>query len=139
MKKILLISLLAVLGIAVNAQKYTADWVTADTLKGNDTNYYPSSSGFDCAAFGTGTITFTFTHTDIADSLNYARIEYVDYSTGTWTALTGNAALSLTTTDGQSTIYTSTPILHKYYRVALHTAAGDTVKLTKASLLIKNN
>jgi endonuclease YncB( thermonuclease family) len=51
--------------------------------------------------------------------------------------MTGTAAMTATTTDGQSTIYTSTPLLHRYYRVVLHTAAGDTVKITKATLLIK--
>jgi hypothetical protein len=139
MRKLLLISLLAVLGIAVNAQKYVADWTTADTLKGNVTRYYPSSAGYDCAGIGTGVINFTFTHTDKTDSLNYARIEFLNNASASWVALTGTAALTLTTTDGQSVLYTTTPILHKKYRVALHTAAGDTVKITNATLLIKNN
>lgn len=139
MKKILIFCLLFVaLGVTVSAQKYLTDWVTADTLKGNVIKYYPGTAGVDLDAYSTGSVVFTFTHTDKADSLNYARLEWVDYASGTWTAMTTPAALVLTTTDGQSTIYTSTPLLHRYYRAVLHTATGDTVKITKATLIIKN-
>ena len=120
----------------VNAQK--GDYIfTTDTVSASSALYYPSSAGLKAARHSVGVITFTFTHTDLADSLASARLEYLDHASGTWTAMTGNAALTNTSTDGQSTIYASTPLLNKWYRAALACAATDSVKITNATLLYK--
>jgi hypothetical protein len=143
MKKLLTIAVLAIIVIAcgiqnVSAQKYIHTWATADTIKGNVYRYYPATAGYDMGATSTGSVLFQFTKTDKTDSLNYARFEYLDQFGGTWTAMTGTAALVNTTTDGTTVLYTSTPLLHKYYRAILHCVAGDTVKITNATLLIKD-
>ena len=137
MRKLLVLVLLVGLGLTLNAQKYIYDFPT-DTVSSNETTYYPSSLGLDASKSSTGSIVFTFTHTDIVDSLNYARFEWVDHTSGTWTAMTSPAALVNTTTNGQSVVYISTPILHKKYRVALHCATGDSVKITIPTLMYKN-
>lgn len=145
MKKItLLIILIASLALASNAQQY---WYTFanDTVKA-DTNYYPSSSSDPNtlapstgvhSTISTGVISFTFTHTDVTDSLAVARIEGRNRGTTTWTPLTGNAALSSTTTDGVSTIYTSTPLVYEYYRGFISCATGDTVAVTSPTITYK--
>lgn len=105
-----------------------------DTVKA-DTNYIPSANGFKHTISG-GSVSYTFTHTDVADSLSYARLEWSDNQT-TWTALTGNAALGATTTNGQSKIYASNPLIHLYYRAAIACATGDTVAITGQIFMIK--
>ena len=70
MKKLIIISLLAVLGMAVNAQKYYS--LPANDTVQADTNYIPSSTGYDLKNIQNGVLSYTFTHTDVADSLSYA-------------------------------------------------------------------
>lgn len=137
MKKFLLIIALLTLFIGANAQKYY--YPVADESIQGDTSYYPSSSGYDLRNIETGAFSFTFTHTDVADSLKYAGIEYRNSTDGTWTTYTGNAVLSLTSTDGQDKIYISTPLIDRYVRVRLSCAAGDTVAITSAVLMLKED
>lgn len=135
MKRFLILSLLVIGAMTLNAQKYIHTFPT-DTVSAAEVIYYPSSSGLNTAESSTGAVLFTFTHTDLVDSLNYARIEWADNTT--WTAMTSPAALVNTTTNGESTIYTSTPIIHSKYRVALYCAATDSVKITVPTLIYKN-
>lgn len=109
-----------------------------DTIKG-DTNYIPSSSGYDLRNIESGVLSFTFTHTDVADSLSFAGLEWRNTTTQSWTAYSGNGALSATTTDGQSEIYISTPLRHKYVRARLSCASGDTVAITKQLFMLKED
>ena len=107
-----------------------------DTIQA-DTNYYPSATGYVISKITTGSISFTFTHTDVADSLSYARLEWSDDRL-TWTAATGTGVLTAgKTTDGQSKVYVSTPLTALYYRAALACATGDTVAITNPTLMYK--
>lgn len=137
MKKLILLFSLSLLFVAVNAQKY--DYPLADdTIKG-DTNYIPSSSGYDLKNIESGVFTFTFTHTDVADSLSFAGLEYRNTTTQSWAAYTGNGVLSVTSTDGQSQVYISTPMKDRYVRARLSCASGDTVVITKQSFILKED
>lgn len=142
MKNILLIFivLFAFISIESKGQKYiyppnSSSTAWDDTIQA-DTNYYPSATGYLKTPGVVGSVSFTFYHTDVDDSLSYARLEWSD-DLVTWTAMTGNAALSETTTDGQDKVYTSTPLLHRYYRAALACASGDTVAITNPTLMRK--
>jgi len=138
MKKIFILTLFTlVLTISASAQKYY--YTPADDTIEGDTNYIPSSAGYDLRNVVSGAFSFTFTHTDVADSLSYAGIEYRNSTSGTWTAYTGNAVLSSTTTDGQSRIYITTPLIDKFVRVRLSCAAGDTVAITNQALMLKED
>jgi hypothetical protein len=133
----ILIVIMVLLGAVLNTEAQRIYYPVAnDTVKG-DTNYIPSESGYDLRNFNDGSLSFTFTHTDVADSLSFARIEWRNTTTGTWEAYTGNAALVNTTTDGQSKIYLTTPIIDRYVRIGIACASGDTVALTKQILLFK--
>lgn len=118
--------------MTASAQKRFYD-LSNDTIKA-DTNYYPSSAGFEVPTSG-GLVIFEFTHTDVADSLAAARLE--GYIGTSWVALTGTGALSLTTTDGTSRIYVSTPLPYLKYRAWLSCASGDTVAITNPFLMLK--
>jgi len=123
-----------------NAQQYIYPTPSSiawdDTIKA-DTNYYPSTSGYIISKITTGSISFTFTHTDVTDSLKYARLEWSD-DLVTWTAApTGTGVLANTTTNGQSKIYLSTPLTALYYRAFLACATGDTVAITNPTLMYK--
>lgn len=138
MKKVLFMGLILI-GLALNIEAQKIYYPVAnDTVKG-DTNYIPSSSGYDLTNIQDGALTFTFTHTDVADSLSFARIEWRNSTSGTWVAYTGNAALSNTTTDGQSKIYLSTPLLDRYVRIGIACASGDTVSVTNQVLMLKTD
>ena len=129
--------LVASLGLAANAQKVY--YPAADDTIQADTNYIPSSSGYDLKNIEGGALSFTFTHTDVADSLAFARLEWRNSTTQNWTAYTGNGALTSTTTDGQSKIYVTTPLIDRYVRVGLGCAAGDTVAVTEQILMLKED
>jgi len=134
MKKLIVISLLVVVAMAANAQKYFSQ--PSNTSVAGDTNYVPAAAGYDLKNYQDGVFSYTFTHTDVADSLSYARLEgSMDGST--WVALTGNAALSATSTDGQDIIYVSTPIIYRYLRGALAAATGDTSTISGQILYFK--
>jgi len=134
MKRLMIILFALILGISVNAQKYFYE-AADDTVK-YDTNTYPSATSYIKVTKASGLISFTFTHTDVADSLSFARLEGSDDGS-TWVALTGNAALSNTTTDGQSKIYTSNPLIYLYYRSRIACAATDSVAVTDPILMYK--
>lgn len=133
MKKIIFLFIFSLIfAVSFSQKRYFTP--ANDTVKA-DTNYIPSASGFKHTISG-GSVSYTFTHTDVADSLSYARLEWSDDQT-TWTALTGNAALGETSTDGQSKVYDYTPLVHLYYRAAIACAAGDTVAVTGQIFMIK--
>lgn len=134
MKRFLIFSLLVLVALTANAQKYFYE-AADDTVK-YDTNTYPSATSYIKVPNADGVVSFTFTHTDVADSLSFARLEGSDDGS-TWTALTGNAALSNTTTDGQSKIYTSNPLIYLYYRSRIACAATDSVAITDPILMYK--
>lgn len=136
MKYILILALILA-SVSVDAQQYYREF--ADDTIAVDTNYYPSSTGYVKSKVNTGVVTFTFTHTDVADSLAIARLEGRDNTSQTWTALTGTAILSQTTTDGTSKIYTTTPLTYLYYRAFLSCASGDSVAITDPILMYKED
>ena len=129
-----------VVALSVDAQQYVQTF-SNDTVQA-DTTYFPSSSSAPGtlrpsygikSSISTGVVSFTFTHTDVADSLSFAGIEGSNDATN-WTSA---ATLAATSTDGTSTIYTSTPLSWLYYRVRLSCATDDTVAITNPKLIYK--
>lgn len=123
---ILLISLSGLEAQKVN-KSFTADTVKADTV------YFTIGKAIELTK---GTISFQFSTTDIADSLSYGRIEGSRDNTN-FVALTGNAALSNTSTDGFKEVYLVDNLRFLYYRLALACASGDTVAISNAGILFK--
>ena len=137
MRKLFIISVIAVLGIALHAQSSYYDGFASEQIQG-DTSYYPNSNGYK-AKKTTGVVSFTFAKTDVADSLSFARIEGRDATDDTWKVLTGTAALVNTSTDGVTKLYTTTPNIYLYYRVGLACATGDTVSISNQTFMIKED
>jgi hypothetical protein len=81
---------------------------------------------------------FNFTKADVADSLAVAKMQG-SMDNSVWVDLTDNtASLSNTTTDGTTTLYVTNPI-YLYYRGFLSCATGDTVAVTNARFIIKED
>lgn len=142
MKKLISILLFAVIALSVSAQQF-AHTYSADTIKG-DTTYFPSSLSDPTtlspsygikSTISTGVISFTFTHTDVADQMNYAALEGSNNATNWEIADTLTAAER--TADGEDILVTSTPLKYLYYRVFLSCATGDTVAITAPKLIYK--
>jgi len=136
MKNILLIMLVVVLGMTASAQKYYSQPADKELGGTEGTIYYPATAGYDLRNVESGAFSFTFTHTDVTDSLAVAAIQYSNDRT-TWTSYTGNAILTETTTNGQDRLYLSTPLIDRYVRVILSVAAGDSVSLSGMVLMLK--
>jgi len=132
MKKLITILLMFALFISVNVEAQKYYYTPANDTVSADTNTYAGIQ----AKGSTGIIIFEFYHKDVADSLSFARLEGSMDNTN-FTALTGNAALSATTTDGTSIIYTVTALKYRWYRVRLACASGDSVALTNMTLMYK--
>jgi len=135
MKKLIILIFVVSLGLAANAQRYLY-FPANDTIKG-DTNYIPSSSGYNLQDLESGVFSFTFTTSDVADSLSFAGIEWRNNTNDAWTAYTGNGVLSATTTNGLHKIYISTPLVDRFIRIRLSCASGDTVAITNQTFLGK--
>jgi hypothetical protein len=135
-KLILLLVVIFALGSLANAQKYYSKPSTF-TVAG-DTTYLPAAAGYDLKNIESGVFSYTFTHTDVADSLAAVAIQYSNDQV-TWTYYTGNAALSATSTDGQDRIYISTPLIDRYVRVILRAASGDTTTVSGNVLMLKED
>jgi hypothetical protein len=135
-KLVFLFSILFVFASFANGQKYLSQ-PAAQQVAG-DTVYFPTSNGYDLKNIESGAFSFTFTHTDVADSLSAAAIQYSNDRV-TWTSYTGNAALTATSTDGQDRLYISTSLIDRFVRVRLSCAAGDTVSLSGMVLLLKTD
>ncbi len=136
MKRILILITLFVLvfTVNVNAQIQNKPFLN-DTIKG-DTNTYFSNHTFDKYS---GVLMFTFTHTDVADSLAVAVMQGSNTNTSvhsTWSTLTGTSILPLTSTDGNTTLI-KTPPEFLYFRVFLSCATGDTVAITNPVFVYK--
>lgn len=136
MKKILLLILMIVFAFSLNveAQIQNKPFLN-DTIKA-DTNTYFSNHLYDKYS---GVVMFTFTHTDVADSLNVAVMQGSNTNTSvnsTWSNLTGTAILPITSTDGTTTLI-KTPPEFLYFRVFLSCATGDTVAITNPTFVYK--
>jgi hypothetical protein len=130
-KYFIIITFLFGLILNINAQK--TEYFTNDTVQGAETIYFTYSKG-TVSEYG-GVIGFQFTKTDIADSCSVLRIEgSIDNSA--FVGLSGNAALTETTTDGTTILYEETPI-YRYYRLAATCAVGDTVKFENVRFIWK--
>jgi len=140
MKKLISILFFAIVALSISAQQFSYTYAN-DTVKA-DTNYYPSSNSDPNtlspsyglkSTISTGAVSFTFTHTDVADSLNFSGIEGSNNATNWYTV----SSVASTTADGESVVSTSTPLLYLYYRVRLSCAATDTVAITSPKLIYK--
>jgi hypothetical protein len=136
MKRILILISILVLAFTINvdAQIQNKPFLN-DTIKA-DTNTYFSNHLYDKYS---GVVMFTFTHTDVADSLAVAVMQGSNTNTSvisTWSTLTGTAILPLTSTDGTTTLI-KTPPEFLYFRVFLSCATGDTVAITNPVFVYK--
>ena len=136
MKKIIfLISvMLFAFTFTVDAQKQNKPFAD-DTIKA-DTNIYVSNYRVD--KFSTTTVIFSFTHVDVADSLNVAKIqgsmdndEFYDISDATATSFDK-------TTDGTTRLYVTNPV-DLFFRTFLSCATGDTVAITNPTWIVKED
>lgn len=134
---IFLFSLLVALGAAINAQQYL--YFPADDTITADTNYIPSSSGYALKNIESGVLSFTFTTSDVTDSLSFAGLEWRNNTDDAWTAYTGNGILSETSTDGIHKVYISTPLIDRFVRVRLSCATGDEVAITNQTMMLKED
>lgn len=136
MKKILLLISIIVFAFILNvdAQKQNKPFAN-DTIKGDTAVYYSNVNVIKYS----GIVLFTFTKSDVTDSLNVATMQGSNTNTSTdskWTTLTGTATLPLTSADG-TTVLIKTPPDFLFYRTFLSCAAGDTVAITDAAFVIK--
>lgn len=133
MKKLLIILVGLVFVLQVNAQKLNRSFDN-DTIISDTTTYTPS---YLVKGYTNTFVAFAFTKTDVKDSLAVARMEGSMDNTN-FIALTGNAALANTTTDGTTVLYVTSP-KYLYYRGFLSCASGDTVAITNARFIIKED
>ena len=130
MKKFLYTCLLLVaLGAAASAQVQNKAFEN-DTVKG-DTVIFESGKLIDRY---NQSIVFQFNTTDIADSLQVARLEGSNDGTN-WIVYSGGAT-SATSTDGPKALYVANAI-YLYHRVFMAASAGDTVAITDPRFIIK--
>lgn len=134
MKKILLLIAFIALFINVDAQKQYKPFAD-DTIKAT-TNLYASNKLVD--KYSTQIVTFTFTHTDVADSLSVAKIQGSNDNTTFYDLADASANLLITSTDGTTRLYVVNP-LDRYYRGVLTCATGDTVAITDPAIIIKED
>lgn len=135
MKKFILFTILIFGVFFANAQKIERVFTT-DTVKGAETLYF-YIDGYKFIDYKDVVLSFTGTKTDVADSLSLFRIQGANKSDFTdATNLTGNAALTKTTTNGAFLLYVTDPI-YLYYRLAATCATGDTVIISAPKLTYK--
>ena len=134
MKKIIALLTFFVLVFALNAQVQNKSFDN-DTIKG-DTTTYASNKKVD--KYSTTVVTFTFTKADVADSLSKACIQGSNDNSTFWDISDASANLTSTTTDGTTRLYLTNP-LDLYYRGFLSCATGDTVAVTDAYFIIKED
>lgn len=134
MKKILFLIALLAFFVNANAQKQNKSF-DDDTIKAEVKTY---ASNVKVTKYANQVVIFTFTKTDVADSLSAAKIQgSVDNSTF-YDLSDASANLTETTTDGTTRLYLTNP-KDLYYRGYLSCATGDTVAITDASILIKED
>jgi F420-0:gamma-glutamyl ligase-like protein len=133
MKKLFIISLLALIvgAVSVSAQRIDKTFAV-DTVKAT-TKYYTSP----IIKSSDGVLGFLVNKKDIADSLSVLKLQGAMESAFAYPIdLTGTAALANTTTDGTVFLYVSDPI-YLYYRLKATAATGDTVALPTVRLIYK--
>jgi hypothetical protein len=133
MKKIILLLAILSLAITSNAQVLNLKF-SDDIIEGDTTTYTPN---YVVNKYSNAFVAFAFTKTDVTDSLSIARMEG-SMDNENFIALTGNAALTETTTDGTTVLYVTSP-KYLYYRGFLACASGDTVSITNARFIIKED
>ena len=118
----------------VDAQKqlksFANDTVQAETLT------YVSNKKVE--QYANQVVIFAFTHTDIQDSLSVAKMQGSVDNTNFFDLTDATASLTETTTDGTTALYVTNPKF-LYYRALLTAATGDTVKITNAYFIVKED
>jgi len=147
MKKILILCFVLALGAGLSAQQYVQTF-GVDTIAA-DTSYYPSASSDRSVARPStgvtvnntvGLISFTFTHADISSGDTIASVQIQGSNDGTvWTSVGSNGAVTPLLTGGTTALYTSTPLLYQYYRVAVYGKVNNTVRIASSKLLFKKD
>lgn len=131
MKKIFIIfTLILAFVFTANAQKANKSF--SNTQIAGDTSYF--DAGWKSTIYS-GFLGYFVTKADVADSLSILRMEGSMDGTN-FVALTGNAALTTTTTDGSTLLYVTSP-KYIYYRLMAAAATGDTVNLTNLKFIYK--
>lgn len=130
MRKLFIISLLAILGIALNAQQGYQHFA-ADTVKGAKTHYI--TSGVNCAYSGYVTFDFSLKGFGTNDS---ATVTLQGQNDTTWYPVSGQiqAYKNNVTTSYQ---LTDNPVHFLKYRLKFQGKATDTVKMFNILLIYK--
>lgn len=136
MKKILLLISVIVLFLTVNVEAQKQYKTFTDDAINADTTLYVSN--FKVTKYSTQVVVFTFTHTDGTDSLAIAKIQGSNDNSAFYDLADASANLLETTTDGTSRLYVINP-KDLYFRGWLSCAAADTVAITDASFIIKED
>ena len=136
MKKLILLISIIVLAcnFSVNAQIQNKPFAD-DTIKG-DTNIYVSN--LPVTKYSTQVVIFSFTHVDVADSMNVARIQGSTDNSEFYNLPDASSFSLAKTTDGTTRLYVTNP-LDLFYRAFLSCATGDTVAVTNPTWLIKED
>jgi hypothetical protein len=147
MKKIIIFCFMLALGVGMSAQQYVNTF-GVDTIAA-DTSYYPSASSDRSVTRPStgitvnntvGLIGFTFTHADISAGDTIASVQIQGSNDGTvWTSVGSNGAVTPLPTGGTTFLYTSTPLLYNFYRVAVYGKKNNTVKISSSKLLFKKD
>jgi hypothetical protein len=132
MKKFIIISLLAFVALAVDAQRIDQSFVSDTAISG--TIYFTRAAPiktFD------GVLGFIFTRTDIKDSCTVLRMQgAMESAFAAPVDQTGTGTVAATTTDGTYFLYVTSPV-YLYYRLKATVASGDSVKFTNVRLIYK--
>jgi len=134
MKKFIILIAILFAGMAVSAQVQLKSFDN-DTIKATTANYVSNQK---VKKYSTTTVAFVFTHTDVADSLSVAKIQGSLDNTNFYDLADASANLLITSTDGTSRLYVENPI-DLYFKGVLTAATGDTVAITNAKFVIKED
>jgi len=136
MKKILLLISIIVLVFTFNVDAQKQYKTFTDDAINADTTLYVSNQ--KVTKYSTQVVIFTFTHTDGTDSLAIAKIQGSNDNTAFYDLADASANLSVTSTDGTTRLYVTNP-KDLYFRGWLSCAAADTVAITDAAFIIKED
>ena len=136
MKKFLLLLLVSALSFSFNAEAQKQYKEFDDDTLAAETGTYKSN--YKVTKYSKQVVAFTFTKADVADSLSVAKIQGSNDNTAFYDLADASANLAKTTTDGTTRLYVENPV-DLYFQAILTTATGDTVAITDAAFIIKED
>jgi hypothetical protein len=134
MKKLIFLIAILFAWTAVSAQ-FQNKGFDNDTIKGDTTTYVSNKK---VTKHNNMVVIFAFTKVDVTDSLSVAKIQGSTDNSEFYDITDASANLTETSTDGRTRLYVENP-LDLYFRGFLGCATGDTVAVTNADLIIKED